>query len=91
MISTATAMVVTRTVSDGSLNDDVVRQFLDYEAHVLGVLPAEDDNAADELAAAVLIHHGDEAVAELHFPGGFCRRTRKWRKFTAIPSSTPCR
>ena len=27
MISTATAMVVTRTVSDGSLNDDVVRQF----------------------------------------------------------------
>ncbi len=27
MISTATAMVVTRTVSDGSLNDDVVHQF----------------------------------------------------------------
>ena len=41
----------------------------DHEAHVLGVLPAEDDNAADELAAAVLIHHGDEAVAELHFDG----------------------
>ena len=28
MISTATAMVVTRSVSDGSLNDDVIRQFL---------------------------------------------------------------
>ncbi len=27
MISTATAMVVTRSVSDGSLNDDVIRQF----------------------------------------------------------------
>ena len=27
MISTATAMIVTRTVSDGSLNDDVVNQF----------------------------------------------------------------
>ena len=35
MISTATAMVVTRTVSDGSLNDDVVRQFLGQPKAIL--------------------------------------------------------
>ena len=35
MISTATAMVVTRTVSDGSLNDDVVRQFLGQPRAIL--------------------------------------------------------
>jgi len=35
MISTATAMVVTRTVSDGSLNDDVVRQFMGQPKAIL--------------------------------------------------------
>ena len=35
MISTATAMVVTRTVSDGSLNDDVVRQFMGQPRAIL--------------------------------------------------------
>jgi len=35
MISTATAMVVTRTVSDGSLNDDVVRQFASQPKAIL--------------------------------------------------------
>ena len=35
MISTATPMVVTRTVSDGSLNDDVVRQFLGQPKAIL--------------------------------------------------------
>ena len=35
MISPATAMVVTRTVSDGSLNDDVVRQFLGQPKAIL--------------------------------------------------------
>ena len=38
----------------------------DDEAHVLGVLPPEDDDAADELTAVALIHQGDEAVAKLH-------------------------
>ena len=41
----------------------------DHEAHVLGVLPAENHDAADELAAAVLVHQGDQAVAELHLNG----------------------
>ncbi|MDE7261215.1 MAG: flagellar biosynthesis protein FlhA [Oscillospiraceae bacterium] len=35
MISTATAMVVTRTVSDGSLNDDVVHQFMGQPRAIL--------------------------------------------------------
>lgn len=35
MISTATAMVVTRSVSDGSLNDDVVRQFMGQPKAIL--------------------------------------------------------
>ena len=35
MISTATAMVVTRTVSDGSLNDDVIRQFMGQPKAIL--------------------------------------------------------
>ena len=35
MISTATAMVVTRSVSDGSLNDDVVRQFMGQPRAIL--------------------------------------------------------
>ncbi len=41
----------------------------DDEAHVLCVLAAEDDDAADELATAALIHQGDEAIAELHLDG----------------------
>ena len=38
----------------------------DHEAHILGVLPPEDGDPADELAAVGLVHHGNEAVAELH-------------------------
>ena len=38
----------------------------DDKAHILGILPAEYHNAADQLAAAFLIHQRDQAVAEFH-------------------------
>ena len=39
------------------------------KTHLLRVLTAENHNAVDQLAAAVFIHQGDEAVAHLHFNG----------------------
>ena len=41
----------------------------DDEPHILGILPAEDHDTADQLAAAALIHQGDQAVTELHLDG----------------------
>ena len=41
----------------------------DDKAHILGVLPAENDDAADELAAPVLVHQRNKAVSKLHFDG----------------------
>jgi len=38
-----------------------------YKAHVLGVLPSENHNTADQLSPLAFIHHRDQAVAELHF------------------------
>lgn len=39
----------------------------DDEAHILRVLAAENDDAIDQLAAAVLVHQRNEAVSKLHF------------------------
>ena len=41
----------------------------DDKSHVLGILPAENDDAADKLSAAVLIHQRDQTVSKLHFNG----------------------
>lgn len=41
----------------------------DDKSHVLGILPAENDDAADKLSAAVLIYQRDQTVSKLHFNG----------------------
>ncbi len=122
MISTATGMIVTRSVSEGSLNKDVIGQFKAQPRAImttgiillfLAAIP-NTPHLALAIGGGLLLGVGWFVSSRMERPwspptpwgrstasrpsspptasppGGFCRRTRKWRKFTATTSSTPC-